>query len=90
MSECKLAFPAHKAALFLTHNEHLSYYETVEQWLASSPDRFLEWENAEARQRAIDSNECWTLQWYPETPVGFHIVAAPTLEECLGLAARRG
>lgn len=77
--------PPHKCGLFLSHNEHKDYYESAEEWLI---ERSVQpaWESEEHRRRAIESDEIWVLQWYPETPVGFNIVAAPTLEELLAFA----
>lgn len=82
-----MELPEHKAGLTLTHNDHKSVYETVEEFIAGEfyDDAF---ESAEARQRAIDTDQLWTLQWYPNTPVGFINVAAPTLEELLSWAGR--
>jgi hypothetical protein len=77
-------FPAHKCGLSLEHNQHRNYYESVELWLTNNT--WCDWENDEAKQRAIDTDEVWSLQWYPDTPVGFRAVAAPTLDECLRLA----
>ena len=67
--------PEHKCGLYLTHNEHLDVYETVEQFYGMedfiSPQ---EWE------KAVAENSVWVLQWYPDTPIGFHRIAASTLE----------
>lgn len=86
-----MKFPDHKCGLTLEHNPHTAYYETVAQWL-SRPERegeddFYAWQSNEARQRAIDTNEVWTLQWYPDTPIGFIAIAAPTLDELLAFAS---
>lgn len=74
--------PAHKVTFHLTHNQHLSYYETVEQMIASGhpaiDDHYFV--SPEDRQRCIDTNEMWEAQWYPETPVGFHKICASSLE----------
>ena len=78
--------PAHKAALYLTHNDHLSVYETAEQWWA---DRVRhngdedDWVSREEKAKALESNEVWELRWYPDTPVGFCIRLASTLEAVL-------
>jgi len=80
-----MKFPAHKAALTLQHNDHKNDYTSAEQWIVDLND-WCTWESDEAKQRAIDTDSIWTLQWYPETPVGFCCVAAPTLEEVLRLA----
>jgi len=84
----KVLFPPHKAGLRLEHNPHLTYYETVKQYLecgrfdSCPPD----WKDDEARQRAIDTNEIWLMVWHPDTPVGSYCVAAPTFEEIIVLA----
>ena len=76
--------PKHKAGLSLEHNTHKTYYETVEQWLENNT--WCDWESDEAKQKAIDTNEVWTLQWYPNSPIGFNAVAAPTFEDVIRLA----
>lgn len=80
-----LQLPKHECQLSIVHNEHKSNYETVEQWLE---DDFFQWDSEEAKQRAIETDEVWTIQWYPNTPIGSHAIAAPTLEEALELANR--
>jgi len=80
--------PEHKCGLYLSHNEHRDYYEPVATWLENyeSMGGGPQWKDDEAKQRAIDTDECWVLQWYPETPIGCCQIAAPTLEEVLDLA----
>jgi hypothetical protein len=82
--ERHLKFPAHMGEMTLVHNAHRNVYEPIEQWIRENT--WCDWENEEAKARAIASDDCWTLQWYPHTPVGFNAVAAPTLEEVLRLA----
>lgn len=79
-------FPKHKCGLYLQHNPHKDYYDRVETYIKDND--LEEWENEEAKQRAIETDEIWTLQWYPDTPIGFYCVAAPTLEEVLKLALK--
>lgn len=79
-----LPFPPH-CSLTLEHNRHRNHYQPLAEWIANNPD-WCDWESEEAKQRAIATDECWTLRWYPDTPVGFCAVAAPTLAECLALA----
>lgn len=77
-----MKFPEHKASLTLAHNEHLDYYTTVKEEIEDRPDWYRDddWVSLEEKQKAIDTNEVWTLQWYPDTPVGFHKLHASTLE----------
>jgi hypothetical protein len=76
-------FPPHECGLFLTHNEHRNNYETIEEWAS---DRFRSWVSPEERAKAIETNEAWELQWYPNTPVGFLVVTGATLESVLKAA----
>ncbi len=84
----ELCFPEHNAGMFLRHNEHKGYYKTVQQ--AITDDDFGyggdAWVSPEQRQKAIDTNECWSIQWYPDTPVGFHVLSAADLDVLLAAA----
>lgn len=85
-----MKFPAHKCGLFLSHNEHRDYYLTAAAWIAEQEATeycVFSWVNPEQRQQAIDADEVWVLQWYPETPVGFHALAAADLDILLDAAA---
>lgn len=72
----ELVFPEHKCALHLTHNEHRSYYETVEQCFGERDG----WLSEEQKRKAYESGEVWELQWYPDTPVGFYVLLACDLD----------
>src|SRR5271166_1215561 len=78
-------FPEHKVGLYLTHNEHKCYYQTVEQYSAEC-DRDDDWISPEQRQKAIRQDSVWVLQWYPDTPVGFYRLLACDLSELLAAA----
>jgi len=91
MSNIADIFPEHACSLQLTHNDHLDVYETAETWLVhANRDELYDWKNEEQKQRAIETNEIWTLHWYPNTPIGFNSVAAPTLQELLDYAKEYG
>lgn len=83
-----MRFPKHKAGLSLEHNQHKNVYETALDWITAH--EWCNWKDEESKQRAIDTDEIWTLQWYPETPVGFCAVAAPTLKELFELTDDKG
>lgn len=78
--------PAHACGLYLEHNAHRDIYKSAAEAVAE--DEISDWASEEAKQRAIATDEIWTLQWYPRTPIGFCKVAAPTLGELLELASR--
>lgn len=80
-----LQFPRHDASLSLTHNQHKDYYLTVAQSIAEREHGYTDdcWVSDEQKQKAVATNECWTLQWYPDTPVGFHLRSAADLDALL-------
>lgn len=69
--------PKHKAGLFLEHNDHKTVYQSAADRIEEM-DIFdiYEWVSPEQKQKAIDTDSIWTLQWYPDTPVGFCCLAA--------------
>lgn len=81
-----MIFPQHKCGLYLCHNGNRDYYQTVEKYLEDHDT--ADWENDDSKKRAIDTDEIWELQWYPNTPIGFYRVAAPTLEEVMAYALK--
>jgi hypothetical protein len=70
--------PKHAAALFLTHNDHKGVYESVEDHYGHLED--CDWVSPEEKQKAIELDSVWELQWYPDTPIGSYYVAASSLE----------
>ena len=79
-----MKLPKRKASLIIEHNPHKNYYETVEEHVNGfCPDS---WASEEERVNSIMGNELWTIQWYPETPVGFCVVHASTLDAALAAA----
>lgn len=81
-----MTFPSHKFGLFLTHNEHRDYYQSMEGYLSEEFQAGWTWESEDSKRRAISTDECWHLQWFPRSPGTSYICAAPTLEEVLLLA----
>lgn len=80
-----LQFPEHKCSLHLTHNEHLSVYRTVQESIDDDDFGMSDkrWVSPEQRCKAIETNDCWTIQWYPETPGGFCVYSAADLDVLL-------
>ncbi len=78
-------FPDHAASLHLTHNQHKAYYLTVAQSIEGEDFGYTDdcWVSEEEKQKAIETNDCWTLQWYPNTPTGFNMLSASSLEALL-------
>lgn len=79
-----MKFPDHKCALFLTHNEYKSYYETIEDVLEQQEFSGVnDWVSEEQRQKFKETGEIWVLQWYPDTPIGSCIAIASDLDALL-------
>lgn len=70
------------SSLHLTFNDHCSNYLTVDEEVTQG-DWHGDWISDEERDKAIATNRAWTLQWYPDTPVGFYASSASTLEALL-------
>jgi hypothetical protein len=83
-------FPAHKCELSLTHNAHLNSYQHVCAWIDDIDIGDDEWAAPGEKDKAIATNELWCLQWYPDTPVGFHRMFASTLDVLLAAATKEG
>lgn len=81
-----MKFPKHEGSLHLTHNQHKNYYQTVEQMVLEEDHGYTDWVSEEQKAKAIATNDCWFLQWYPHTPVGFCILAAADLDVLLEAA----
>jgi hypothetical protein len=83
-----MIFPEHKASLHLTHNQHKAYYETLESYLESfgEDDHKHNWVSEEHKVKALDTQELWELQWYPDTPIGSYVLWAADLEIILKAA----
>ena len=45
-----------------------------------------DWTSDQERDKAIAGNSEWSLQWYPDTPVGFYCVKASSLTAILDAA----
>ena len=76
--------PRHDFGITIEHNPHLGAYESVGAYIEETdlfdvtPDDLAE---------CIRTGELWTMQWYPESSVGFCAIAAPTLARLLAIAA---
>lgn len=67
--------PKHKCGLHFMHNDHINIYMTIEE--NYNKEQFV---SEEEWEKAIRTNNVWCLEWYPETPIGFHVICASSLE----------
>jgi hypothetical protein len=65
-------------------NEHRVYYQSVAEYL---DDEGAPTVTPTDREECIRTGDVWVLHWYPETPIGFYRIAAPTLERLLAIAS---
>lgn len=69
------------------NDDHACNYATAQEWHdeygfyggGRDQDR-ITWASEEERQKALAGNSVWTIQWYPDTPIGFYCVGASTFE----------
>lgn len=72
------------SCLHLTFNvEHAINYDTVEGFIRCGQYDPESWVSPEEMQKSIDTNSVWTLQWYPDTPIGFYTLRASSIEALL-------
>ena len=76
-------WPRHKVSMHITHNNHLSYYETVERALECGTYDAKDFIDPNEMAAAIANNEVWEIQWYPDTPIGSYTVLATTFERAI-------
>ncbi len=68
------------------NDDHTPNYVNAQRWAdeygeyRGDDDDRIHWVSEEERQKAIRENSVWTIQWYPDTPVGFCCVGASTFE----------
>ncbi len=79
-----MKLPRHECALIISHNDHKSVYETVEQY--TTLRNIGNWVSEEEKRKSIETNELWEIHWYPDTPVGFYVFWASDLSVLLDAA----
>ena len=80
-------FPEHACSLHLEHNPHRNVYESVPDWISDNAYReHFQWTSTEQKDKAVATDNLWTLQWYPNTPIGFYSLVACDLDVLLTAA----
>jgi len=79
--------PEDKFGLFLEHNPHHVYHDTIEEYVENIQLQEI-WDLISLEEKAsmLARDELWVLQWYPETTVGYNIVIGSTLERVIEAA----
>lgn len=68
-----------KASVHLGVNEHKSYYEPVEDYIAQREDVI----DADILNKIIETDNLIELQLYPDTPIGFYKIYHYDLDKAL-------
>lgn len=75
-----LTLPKH-LVFHIDHNEPRLNGDTVADDYPKYDNQ--EWVSGDDYLEAYHNNEMWSAQWYPNTPIGFYVVRAHTLENLL-------
>lgn len=86
LDEIKKALCKGEHSSFNLHwnDDSATNYETVAVMLAGRSDYYDEMDfvgGAEEKARCCALNSIWTAHWYPQTPVGFHVMHAATYDK---------
>ncbi len=76
-----------KCGVYVEINSHRDVYETAEQAIYQLESLGFE-TDSEVRQKMIESDTVVTVQFYPDTPVGFHHVFGADLDSALDAALK--
>lgn len=68
----------HSSLTLSFNDETATNYMTVADFI--DDERFqTDWVSEAEKARAVETNSIWTLQWYPDTPIGSYSVSASSL-----------
>jgi hypothetical protein len=81
-----------KCGVYLEVNKHRDVYETVEEAIDYICYQNKDEIDEDTKTRMLETGEIYSLQFYPDTPIGFYVTYGTSLEEvvskaksCLGL-----
>jgi len=78
INEFKKLLPKHAVSLQIIHNDHKDIFLSVSEW--DSDNHLYEWVSSAERCMAIELDEVWAIQVYPDTKNGFYSYCASSLE----------
>ena len=77
-----MKLPKH-LTLSIEHNTHKNCYTPLKDYLFKDPMLRFDMMSIDEVHECLENDEIWEIQWYPHTPIGFHYVCGPTLQNCL-------
>lgn len=76
-----------KCGVYVSVNQHRDYYETAEQYLNNDLcEGRMDDLTPEMRARMVATNTIVEVQFYPRTPIGFHLVLDVGLSDAIDRA----
>jgi Holliday junction resolvase RusA-like endonuclease len=74
-----------KCGVFFTANEHRDYYESAEEWLVNQmPDQpDIDEIGKDVWDKMIETDTVYSLQFYPDTPIGSYKIYHYDYDELL-------
>jgi hypothetical protein len=78
-------FPKHKASMTIQHNDHKTYYIHIDDYIKQDEIQF---QTEQDKLDCIKNDELWGITWYPDTPIGFYDIYAPTFEKLMEYAQK--
>jgi len=73
--------PKHKCGLSIGHNGHKDSYMAIDDFIDFNECFY--WPCEDEKKKCIENDEIWTIHWYPDTPVGFHVLAFSSLKSMI-------
>jgi hypothetical protein len=70
--------------LSMGFNECWSFHESVKDYLNELEENLaITFGSKEEKQTCIDQDQLWEVQYYPRTPISFHLAGGISLESAL-------
>lgn len=76
------------SCLFIEFNAHKLNYVPADEAVLDGTYRNADWVSDAEKEKAMETDSVWTLQWYPDTPVGFYQLAASSLDAVIRAALK--
>jgi hypothetical protein len=69
--------------IYVTRNEHASNYVSAQEWIDYQAPDLFDGVSETDKQAMRDADNIWTVQMYPDTPIGFYRSSKATLDEAI-------
>lgn len=76
-------------SISITHNDNHTYYRSAEETMADDPGDYYSEVSEQDRAKMIEQDSIWTIHEYPNTPVGFNVWHAASLDAAIDSAMEK-